>query len=109
MATLTVQPLLAAGTTSTLSNAASGGDKVKPSGDRVFVEVANGGASSVTVTITSYASVRGQQAADRTVTVPASGTKKIPLYEDLNTSPADGLASISYSSTTSVTVGAFRS
>lgn len=108
MATLTPTSISAAGTLNSTSNAAVGGDKVKPIGDRVFVEITNGGGSSITVTIPSYASVRGQAAADRTVTIAASATKKVPIYADLNTNPADGLASITYSAVATVTIGAYR-
>lgn len=108
MATLTATAVSAAGTANSTSSAAAGGDKVKPIGDRVFFEVTNGGGSSITVTIPSYSTVRGQAVADRTVSVAASATKKIPVYADLNTNPSDGLASITYSAVTSVTVGAYR-
>ena len=108
MATLIATAIASSGTASSATAASAGGDKVAPSGDRLFVEVTNGGGSSITVTIPSYATVRGQAAADRTVTVAASATKKIPIYADLNTNPADGLAAITYSGVTTVTVGAFR-
>ena len=109
MATLNVSAITAAGTLNSTVSAAGGGDKVKPIGDTVFIEVTNGGGSSITVTIPSYSTVRGQAVADRTVAVAASATKKIPIYAELNTNPADGLAAISYSGVTTVTVGAYRS
>ncbi|MFI9332011.1 hypothetical protein ACIGZJ_31270 [Kitasatospora sp. NPDC052868] len=109
MATLTAAALAAAGTLEAPAAASAGGDKVAPVGDRVWVEVTNGGGSSITVTISSYATVRGQAAVDRTVTIAASATKKIPIFADLNTNPSDGLASISYSGVTTVTVAAYRS
>ncbi|OKI22204.1 hypothetical protein [Streptomyces sp. CB03911] len=108
MATLTPLPLAAAGTLEATTAAAVGGDKVAPVADRVWVEVTNGGGSPITVTIPSYAGVRGQAAADRTVTIAAAATKKIPIYADLNTNPSDGLASITYSGVTTVTVAAYR-
>lgn len=109
MTTLTAAALAASGTLESPVAASAGGDKVAPVGDRVWVEVTNGGGSSITVTIPSYATVRGQAAADRTVTIAASATKKIPLFAELNTNPSDGLASISYSGVTTVTVAAYRS
>ncbi|HEY5834980.1 hypothetical protein [Streptomyces sp.] len=108
MATLTANSIASGGTLNNPVAASAGGDKVQPVGDRVFIEVTNGGGSSITVTVPSYATVRGQAAADRTVTIAASATKKIPIYADLNTNPADGLASITYSGVTTVTVGAYR-
>lgn len=109
MATLSTQAIGAAGTIPTYGAASGGGDKVKPElGDRVFLHVKNGGGSPITVTLTSYATVRGQAAADRAITVAASGEKLIPVYADLNTNPADGLAAIAYSGVTTVTVAAIR-
>ncbi|MCX5601626.1 hypothetical protein OOK29_26090 [Streptomyces phaeochromogenes] len=108
MATLTATPLAAAGVLNSTSAAAGGGDKVKPQGDHVWIEVTNGSGGSINVTIPSYPTVRGQAVTDRVVAVAASATKKIPIYEDLNTNPADGLAAITYSAVTSVTVGAYR-
>lgn len=108
MATLAASAIAAAGTLNSTSSAAAGGDKVLPVADRVFVEITNGGGSSITVTIPSYSSVRGQAVADRTVTIAATATKKIPIFADINTNPADGLAAITYSGVTTVTIGAYR-
>jgi hypothetical protein len=61
----------------------------------------------MTVTVTATGKLRGQAVADLVVTVPATtGDKMIgPITPDLFASPADGVsASITYSSTTSVTV-----
>ena len=76
-------------------------------GERSFLHVKNTNGSSMTVTLTATARVRGQLAADVVVTVPATtGDKMIgPITADLFASAADGVsASITYSSTTSVTV-----
>ncbi|MFF7610746.1 hypothetical protein [Streptomyces lavendulae] len=108
MATLTVAAIAAAGTLNATTAAAGGGDKVKPDGDRVFVEVTNGSGGSINVTVASYPTVRGQAVADRVIAVAASATKKIPIFADLNTNPSDGLAAITYSAVTTVTVGAYR-
>lgn len=107
MATLIPTAVASAGTLEAPAAASAGGDKCPPL-DRSWIEVTNGGGSSITVTIPSYAAVRGQAAADRTVTIAAGATKKIPLYSDLNTNPADGLAAITYSGVTTVTVAAYR-
>ncbi|NEB92448.1 hypothetical protein [Streptomyces bauhiniae] len=109
MATLNIQALAITGTNPTFTAAAAGGDKVSPSGDRTYIHVKNGSASSVNVTITSYGvGPRGAATADRVIAVPASQERMIPVYSDLNANPVDGLASIAYSAVATVTVGAFR-
>lgn len=109
MATLTTQTIVAAGLDPTYAAAAGGGDKVTP-GDGVFLHVINGGGSPVTVTVAApgnfYASVANP---DLAVTVDASGEKMIPIPVTPFADSADsGLASISYSGVTSVTVAALR-
>lgn len=108
MATLPTQVIALTGLTPTYAAATGGGDKCEP-GDRVFLHVKNGGGSAATVTLTATASVRGQKAADVTVSVSASGDSLIgPLSADLLQSPTDGLCAIGYSDATSVTVAALR-
>lgn len=108
MATLTTQAIALAGLAPSYATAAGGGDKCEP-GDRTFLHVKNGSASSTTVTLTTTAAVRGQKTADVTVSVPASGERMIgPLSADLLQSSTDGLCAIGYSDATSVTVAALR-
>ncbi|MEU3255861.1 hypothetical protein [Streptomyces sp. NPDC006997] len=108
MATLATQTIALAGLSPTYANAASGGDKCEV-GDRNFLHVKNGSASSVTVTLTATAAVRGQSVVDLTVSVPASGERMIgPLAADLLQSPTDGLCAIGYSAVTTVTVASLR-
>ncbi|NUS29817.1 MAG: hypothetical protein HOV92_37140 [Streptomyces sp.] len=108
MATLTTQVIALAGLNPTYANAAGGGDKCAV-GDRNFLHVKNGAGSSVTVTLTATAAVRGQAVANLTVSVPAAGERMIgPLNADLFQSPTDGLCAVGYSSATSVTVAAVR-
>ncbi|MGW1102709.1 hypothetical protein [Streptomyces sp. NPDC002540] len=108
MATLATQTVALAGLNPTYATAAAGGDKVQV-GDRNFLHVKNGSASAVTVTLTSTASVRGQMAADVTVSVPASGERLIgPLQPDLLQNQTDGLCAIGYSAAASVTVASLR-
>ena len=76
-------------------------------GERSILHVKNTAGSSMTVTVTATAKVRGQAVADLVVTVPATtGDKFIgPITADLYASAADGVsAAITYSSTTNVTV-----
>ncbi|MEV8046382.1 hypothetical protein AB0P02_21415 [Streptomyces griseoluteus] len=108
MATLTTQTIALAGVGPTYANASAGGDKVAV-GDRNFLHVKNGSASSVTVTLTATAAVRGQSVSNVTVSVPASGERMIgPLQPDLFQSPTDGLCAVGYSATTTVTVASLR-
>ena len=107
MATLTVQTITASGLSPAYTPAAAGGDKLRP-GKTTFLHVKNGDASAVTVTLATPGTVDGLAIADRAVTVGASDDQMIPvtaLYGD----PADGgLAAVTYSATTSVTVAAIR-
>ena len=88
--------------------AASASDTAETGGG-VFLVVKNASGSSITVTVATPETFDGDLAlADRTVTVAATtGQSFIPLtarYRDSST----GLATITYSATTSVTVGVFR-
>ncbi|WP_416976719.1 hypothetical protein [Streptomyces sp. T028] len=109
MATLTTQTIVAAGLDPTYAAASGGGDKVTP-GPTTFLHVINGGGSSVTVTVATpgnfYAAVANP---DLTVTVGASGEQMIPIPQNPFGDPADsGLAAVTYSGVTSVTVAALR-
>jgi hypothetical protein len=107
VATLAIQTIVNAGITPAYVPAAAGGDKVIP-GPGSYVHVKNGGGSSVTVTLVTPGTVDGTLAVgDRAVVVAAGAESKIAvgnLYRD----PADGLASITYSAVTTVSVGSFR-
>lgn len=104
MATLVAQTVPAiAGRNMTFAAAAGGGDKTKP-GSGVFLFVRNGDASSITVTlVTPGVSFNNTAIADTVVTVPAGATWCIPVPMEYR-NPSDGLASITYSAVTSVTV-----
>lgn len=105
MALLAQQVIARSGLTPTYSAAAA--STTVTCGDRSFLHVKNTNASSMTVTITATAQVDGQAVADLVVTVPATtGDKMIgPISNRLFASTSDGVsASITYSSTTSVTV-----
>lgn len=109
MATLTTQVISLAGLGPTYGAAGASGDKVQMSGDRTFLHVKNGAGAPITVTLTATGAVRGQTVTSPTVSVPASGERMIgPLTADLLAGTADGLAAITYSSNTSVTVAAIR-
>jgi hypothetical protein len=108
MATLAAQAIKIAGLAPTYSAAAA--NTRIACGERTFLHVKNTAGSSMTVTITATGQVRGQLAADLIVTVPATtGDMMIgPIPAELFASATDGLASITYSSTTSVTAAALR-
>lgn len=108
MATLSVQTIPAGGLSPSYSAASGGGDKLKP-GKTTFLHVINGDASPITVTVATPGTVSGLAIADRAVTVAASDEQMIPIPADLYANPADsGLASVTYSAVTSVTVAALR-
>lgn len=92
----------------TFAAASAGGDTVVP-GDRTRLIVKNGGGSPVTVTIPVFPATlaTGMAQPALVVTVPASGESWIgPLNAASHANPANGLAAISYSGVTSVTVAA---
>lgn len=111
MALLANQVITVAGTTPTLVAAAVGGDTVTPR-PNLFLWVKNGGGASVTVTVDDPNSVSPGGAKqfdpDLSVAVPAGADRLIgPLDPTRFTNPTTGVAAITYSGVTSVTVGAF--
>lgn len=108
MPLLATQVVSLTGTTPTYSSAVA--STTVACGERTFLHVKNTAGTSMTVTLTSTAKVRGQTAADVVVTVPATtGDKMIgPITSDLFAGAVDGTCAVSYSSTTSVTVAAVR-
>jgi hypothetical protein len=110
MATLTKQTIVRTGITPTFVAAAGAGDAVLPSQD-TYIEVKNAGGSPITVTIATPGSAAPDLAiADVSVSVGATTGDKIigPLPADLFADPTTGLAVITYSGVTSVTVAAFE-
>lgn len=111
MALLTPQPVTVTGLNPSYSAASGGGDTVRP-GDKVFLHVKNGSGSAVTVTIVQAkpCNMSGSSPThDRVVSVPASGERMIPTGPPAQfASQSTGLASITYSSATSVTVAAVQ-
>jgi hypothetical protein len=107
MATLPTQVIGQTGTAIQFDNAAPGGDACA-AGEGVKLLVKNGSASSVTVTLATPGTVDGDLAiADRTMTVAAGATSGIAVtdrYRDKST----GLAVITYTSATTVTVAVIR-
>lgn len=111
MATLATQVVTRAGVTVTPVAAAGGGDAMS-CGPTAYLRVVNGGGGAITVTIaipsgsSSYTNVTYTSTA---VSVGAGVTKDIgviaaSIYQD----PTTGLATITYSGVTSVTVAAVQ-
>lgn len=109
MAVLAVQTITRAGLAPAYSAAAAAGDKFTPS-DRTVLHVKNGSAGALTVTVvtpkqTSY----GADIADVAVSVPAGGERLVgPFAYEHFADTDDGLADITYSGVTSLTVAALE-
>lgn len=107
MALLSPQSITLAGVTDALSAAAGGGDTFVPTSRR-FLRINNGGGSPITVTIVTAQTHRGVAIADVAVSVTNAQSRMIgPFPADLFADPTTGLASITYSGVTTVTVGIF--
>lgn len=110
MATLATQTVTRAGLRkdNALVAANAGGDKFVPDKDTTL-EVNNGSGGAITVTIVTPGTTFGEAIADRAVSVPAGQRYEIgPFPAELFANPADGLADITYSGVTTLTVGVFK-
>lgn len=107
MATLTSQVIGQAGTAIAFVGASAGGDQCATGSDVKFL-VKNDSGASVTATLVTPGTVDGDLAiADRTFTIAANTIGGIPVT-DRYRDPVTGLASITYSATTSVNVAVIR-
>lgn len=107
MATLATQVIPDTGLEVAYVAAAAGGDKCA-TGPGCFLHVVNDGGGALTVTLVTPQVLRGDLAVgDRTVSVTAGESRMIAVPA-FYASPADNLASITYSGVTSVTVAALR-
>ena len=106
MALLTTQNIVTAGIAVTYS-AVAASDTVVP-GVTDFIHVKNGGGSPTTVTITTPGTVDGLAIADRAVVVTNATEKMIKIPAEFYRDPATGLATVTCSPTTSVTIAALR-
>ncbi len=108
MATLSTQPISRGGIVPAFAAATAGGDKFTPTKD-TYLHVKNASAGSITVTVvtpktTSY----GSAVADDAIAVAAATDRLIgPFPSEHYGNPVGGLADITYSAVTSLTVGAF--
>lgn len=111
MAVLTLQEIGASGLTPTYSPAGTTGDEM-PLDEHAVLHVKNGGASPVTVTLTTVKPSNYGETTNATFTVPASSDLMIrpgaiPGGVDRFRNANDRVA-VSYSATTSVTVAAIK-
>lgn len=107
MATLAIQNIDNDGLTPVYVAAAAGGDKVIP-GQGSYIHVKNASAGSINVIVVTPETVDGDLTVqDRTVAVAAGTEMKIAVGSRYR-NPADGLASLTYSAVTSLTLGSFR-
>lgn len=104
MTVIATQSIALAGSALTLTSAASS-QQVK-AGDSTVLEVRNGDSSSHTVTLTTPGTEAGLAIADRVVTVANATTQLIRLTKDLY-GDSDGLVTLTWSATTSMTFAAF--
>lgn len=107
MALLTVQEISRAGLVATAAAAAGGGDTF-PNDGRTFLRVINGGGSSITVTITTTATLGGEAVADTAVAVANGVTRDIGPFPPAIYNNDSGQVAVGYSGVTTVTVAAIR-
>jgi len=107
MATLATQQVVRTGLNPAYSAAAGGGDRFTPS-DTTFLHVKNGSGGALTVTVVTPRTDpgSGQAIADVAVSVPATPGERMigPFPAPSFGAPADGLADITYSGVTSLTI-----
>lgn len=103
MAQLTVQKISLTGITPVYNAAAAGGDTFLNNG-RTFLHVKNASASVVTVTIDSKKLSNYGTDVDIVISVPAGGEKTMGTFDPIRFDSDLGIANISYSSATSVTL-----
>src|SRR6266498_3332365 len=106
MATLTTAAITAAGTDPAFVAANGAGDKVTP-GDTTYLHVKNASGVSVTVTIAAVGLCTQGFTHSSVVAVPA-GEERVIGRIDSRFAASDGLAAVTYSAVTSVTVAACR-
>lgn len=107
MATLAIQSIDKDGLNPTYAAAAVGGDKVNP-GPGVYIEVVNGAGAPINVTLVTPGTVEGDAIADRVVAVTNAQRRKIRVGDEYANPSDSGLAAITYSDVTTITVGAFK-
>jgi hypothetical protein len=111
MAALATQVITGAGLGPTYAAAAGGGDTCNPGSGSSFLHVKNGSGAPITVTVDDVLTpIPAGSAAnpDTVVSVPAGGERMIALDPLRHTQPATGLANITYSGVTSLTIACIQ-
>jgi hypothetical protein len=112
LATLVVQPVARVGVAPTYAACTGGGDAA-PVGDRNWIQVKNGSGAPITVTVATNPSggapFAGTALATESFSVPATTGDIVygPLTPQLFADPTTGMATITYSGVTSLTIGVF--
>lgn len=108
MATLAVTELSpAAGITDVVASAAGGGD-VFPNTGKEWVEVINGGAGSINVTVTPVNKINGLTISPLVIAVGAGVRKKLGPFDPGIFNNGSGQVALAYSGVTTVTVGVYK-
>lgn len=102
MATVAPQRPNLSGLAATYAAASAGGDKFDP-GEHVMAHVKNASAAAVTVTIVTPNTVVGLAVADAGGSVPAGGDRFFGPFPREHFAGSDGLVSVTWSATASVT------
>ena len=104
---LTVQNINRAGIAPALIAAASGGNWFPNSG-RTFVQVRNGSAAAITVTLNSIRACDQGFDHDEPISIPAGADRLIGPFPPGRWDNAEQHTTITYSAVTTVTVGVFE-
>ena len=106
MATLAVQSIIRAGLVQTYAAATSGGDEFVNTGAE-YVEIINGSAATIVVTIDTPNTVDGLAIADRVISILAGETRKIGPFPTATYNDSAAKVQITYDGVTTLTIGVF--
>jgi hypothetical protein len=107
MATLATQQVTSAGLNPAATAAGASGDKVRP-GSIIRVINANAGTVTVTLDTANPATVDGNTVADKTISIPTTEFRYVYI-NDTYRNKTDGLALVTCSPNTSVTIEVIKS
>ena len=107
MATLTTQEVDLDGVEVTFASAAGGGDSFTPS-SRTFLWLKNASGGDITVTVDTPGTVIGLAVANSVTTVQAGEDRLIGPFPYEHFAQTDGLADITYSGVTTLTVAVLK-
>lgn len=107
MALLAPQAPSVTGTTPAFVAASAGGDTVMP-GDNVYLHAKNGSGGSITVTVAAVRQCDAGVLHDLVVSIPAGEEREFGPVNSRYARTSDGLAAITYSGVTSLTIRAVK-